>query len=70
LLLNAAWPALFVGLRSPAAGLVAIVGLLALVGLTIRRFRWVDRPAAALFIPYFGWVLYDVYLNAGFWWLN
>jgi tryptophan-rich sensory protein len=70
LLLSAVWPTCFLGFRSPLWGLLVVTALVVLIGLTLRRFAWVDRPAAALLVPYLGWVGYAVYLTAGFWWLN
>lgn len=70
LLLNAAWTPAFFGLRSTVLGLVVIVPLLALIGLTIRAFRRLSPLAALLMVPYALWTLYATYLNAGFWWLN
>ena len=70
LAVNALWPAVFFGLHAPAAGLLVILVLLALIVLTIRSFARIDRPAAALLVPYLGWSAYATYLNAGFWWLN
>ena len=70
LLLNAAWTPAFFGLRSTVLGLVVIVPLLVLIGLTIRAFRRLSPLAALLMVPYALWTLYATYLNAGFWWLN
>ena len=70
LLVNALWTPAFFGLHSPTLGLVVILPLLALVLLTIRSFRQVDRPAALLMAPYALWLVFATYLNAGFWWLN
>lgn len=67
---NALWTPAFFGLRSPTLGLVVILGLLALIVLTIRAFRAHDRWAAAMLLPYLAWVCFATYLNAGFWWLN
>ena len=70
LAVNALWPAIFFGLHAPAAALLVILVLLALIALTIRAFARIDRPAAALLLPYLAWSSYATYLNAGFWWLN
>jgi tryptophan-rich sensory protein len=67
---NALWAPAFFGLRNPPLGLAVLVVLLVLVGLTIRRFVRVDRLAAGLLVPYFAWICYIAWLNAGFWWLN
>ena len=70
LVLNAAWPWLFFGARSPGLALLGIVVLLAAVGWTTVRFWRVRSDAGALLLPYVTWVLFATYLNAGFWWLN
>jgi tryptophan-rich sensory protein len=70
LLLNALWSPAYFGLQSPTAGLLVIVPLLVLIGLTIAAFVRLHRGAAALLVPYLCWTGYATYLNAGFWWLN
>ena len=70
LLLNALWTPAFFGLRSTGLGLVVILVLVPLIGLTIRAFMRVDHAAAWLMLPYLAWTGYAAYLNAGFWWLN
>jgi tryptophan-rich sensory protein len=67
---NAAWAPAFFGLRRLSLGMAVIVVLLVLIGLTVRSFRRVSRPAALLLLPYLGWCLYAAYLNAGFLLLN
>ena len=70
LALNTAWSGLFFGLQSPAAGLIGILPLWGLIGAyTVSAWR-ISRGAAALFAPYWGWVTFATYLNAGYWWLN
>jgi benzodiazapine receptor len=70
LILNAAWSGLFFGLRSPLAGLVDIVALLALIVATIVAFGRVSALAAWLLVPYLAWVAFATVLNATIWWLN
>jgi tryptophan-rich sensory protein len=70
LLANALWAPAFFGLHSPALAMGILVVLLALIALTVRRFRRVDRTAAALMLPYGAWCLYAAYLTAGFLLLN
>lgn len=70
LLLNALWSPAFFGLRSPAAGLLVIVPMLVLIAMTIVGFARLNRAAALLLVPYWGWTGYATYLNFGFWWLN
>ena len=68
--LNLAWTLLFFGLRRPAWALLDICVLWLAVGLTIRDFARQHRFAAALLLPYLGWVTYAAVLNAGIWWRN
>jgi tryptophan-rich sensory protein len=70
LALNALWSWAFFAFRSPLAGLVVIVLLLAAIIETIRRFARVDRIAAWLMTPYLAWVLYATALNGAIWRLN
>ena len=67
---NALWAPAFFGLHSPSLAMSVMVVLLLLLGLTIRAFGGVHRPAAALMVPYGAWCLYAAYLNAGFLLLN
>ena len=67
---NALWAPAFFGLHSPAIAMAVIVVMLVLIGLTIRSFRRIRRPAAALMVPYGLWCLYAAYLNVGFLLLN
>ena len=70
LALNALWSVAFFGMRSPSAGLVVILALLAGIVLTILAFRPLDRLAAWLLAPYLAWVAYATALNAAVWRLN
>ncbi|MCG3175865.1 MAG: Tryptophan-rich protein TspO [Candidatus Omnitrophica bacterium] len=70
LVLNGVWSFLFFGARSPLAGLVDILALWACLLMLIRT-AWVkDRVSGYLLAPYFLWVSFAAYLNAGIWWLN
>jgi tryptophan-rich sensory protein len=70
LAVNALWTPAFFGLQSPKLGLAVILLLVGTVAATLLAFRRHDRVAAALLVPYFVWVVYAAYLNAGFVWLN
>ena len=70
LALNAAWSWAFFGLRSPLAGLLVIVPLLAGILVTIRLAWPLDRLASALLVPYAAWVAYATALNFAIWRLN
>jgi len=70
LVLNALWSFLFFGLRSPIAGLVEIVLLLASTVACIIFFARISRGAAVLLVPYALWVAFAAILNGGFYILN
>jgi len=70
LLLNAFWSPVFFGLRSPGAGLVVIVALLAALLATTIAFARVRGLAAVLLVPYILWVGFATVLNAAVWRLN
>jgi len=70
LILNAIWPFLFFGLRSPLLGLADILLLWLAIVLTIILFYRVATPAALLLIPYILWVSFAAVLNFGIWRLN
>ncbi|MDZ7746307.1 MAG: TspO/MBR family protein [Halobacteriales archaeon] len=62
--LNVVWTPVFFGLRAPTAALAIILALWVAILATVVAFDRVDRPAAALFIPYFAWVSFAAVLNA------
>ncbi len=70
LLVSALWTPAFFGMNSPSLGLLVIVPMLVMIGLTIASFVRLNRMAAAFLVPYLCWTAYATYLNIGFWWLN
>jgi tryptophan-rich sensory protein len=70
LALSAAWPAAFFGLHYVWLGLLIGAALVLILAVAIRQFSRLDKNAALLMAPYFAWVAFTCYLNAGFWWLN
>lgn len=68
--LNLAWSPVFFALRQPAAALAIIVAMGVLIGLTVRAAKPVSPTAARLLLPYWAWVTYATWLNAGFVFLN
>jgi len=70
LILNAFWPFVFFGLKSPLAGLIAISILAGAILLTIQRFSGVSRTAGILLIPYFIWVSFASGLNLSIYAIN
>lgn len=67
---NFVWSILFFGLRSPVLGLIDIIALLVVLGMTINSFRTISRPAAYLLVPYLLWVSFATLLNAAIVYLN
>lgn len=68
--IKALWTAVFFGLHWILPGLLIGAVLLVAVAYTMIRFATVSRAASLLLLPYFAWVGFEDYLNAGFWWLN
>lgn len=64
LLSNAEWTRLFFGEHLPGWSLVDILVLESAVIGYMLEARKIDRPAAALFIPYASWVAFAALLNA------
>ena len=64
LALNAAWTPLFFGLRRPIAALVDLSALDVAAGAYAVEAVKVDRGAAAVIVPYLGWLGFATYLNA------
>jgi len=64
LALNAAWPALFFGVRDKRSSLVVIGLLDAVLVAEILSLRDEDRVAAALLLPYLKWSAFATLLNA------
>lgn len=70
LALNAAWSVIFFGLRSPGWALIEIILLWIAVLATMILFCRISTFSGALIVPYFAWITYAAYLNAGIWRLN
>lgn len=70
LALNLAWTWIFFGARDLGWASAEILLLLAAIGETIRRFRPISRPAAALLVPYLLWVAFATVLSFSIWRLN
>ncbi len=70
LLLNAAWSALFFGLRRPDLAFGEVILLWLSILATILVFRPLNGLAAALLLPYLGWVGFAGMLNFAIWRLN
>jgi benzodiazapine receptor len=70
LILNGAWSPLFFGAKRPDLSLLDIMLLVPAIGAYIAKARRLDKPAAALVMPYLAWVLFATLLNAEFVRLN
>lgn len=70
LALNAAWTPLFFGAGRYGLAFLDIVALWLLIGVTVVWFGRISRVAAALLLPYWGWVSYAAALNLAIWRLN
>jgi translocator protein len=70
LALNALWTPAFFGLHQPGLGLVVIALLWVAVATTILTFARHSQLAAAMLVPYFGWISFATALNFALWRLN
>lgn len=70
LLLNLLWSPLFFGLGWRGLALVDIALLDVAAAVTIAAFWKVQRGAAWMMLPYFGWILFATALNYSVWSLN
>ncbi len=61
--LNALWPHLFFGRQRPGLALADSALLLATTLAYVRAAKEVDSKAAALFLPYVGWLAFATLLN-------
>lgn len=70
LLLNFLWSFLFFGLHSPLLSLIDIILMVIFIGITMKDFFQISKPAFLLFIPYLLWVSFATMLNAAILFLN
>ncbi len=68
--LKALWTPVFYGLHWLLPALAVGLALLVALGFTVARFWRLSRIAAVMMLPFFVWVGFECYLDAGFWWLN
>lgn len=68
--INALWPFVFFAWQRVGLAAVAIAALLLMIGVVIEHFARVDRPAAAMLVPYFLWVAFATALNVRIWQLE
>ena len=70
LIINFFWIIFFFNMQAFGLSFFWILCLWVLIGLMIRFFYQVDKPAALLQIPYFIWVTFASYLTYEAWRLN
>lgn len=70
LCINAAWSALFFGLRRMDLAFLDVLLLWLSIAATIAAFYPIDRRAALLLLPYLGWVTFASVLNFTIWRMN
>lgn len=70
LAVNFFWPLIFFNLGCYLLSFFWLLLLLALVLLTVQRFRNINSLAAWLLLPYVLWLIFAAYLNFGVFWLN
>jgi translocator protein len=70
LVLNMGWSIIFFGLQEPGWALAEILVLLGTATWTAIALARFSRWAAALFVPYLGWIGFAALLNGSIVWLN
>ncbi len=70
LILNFLWPVVFFGIKNISMAFIVICFIWIFIILTIIAFYRYSKLAAALLLPYWGWVSFALYLNFMFLKLN
>ncbi|MFI2742191.1 TspO/MBR family protein [Zhouia sp. PK063] len=70
LILNLVWSFIFFTFKLPLLAFFVIFALAVALGFTMKWFRWVNKLAFYLLIPYFLWVCFAAVLNLSIWSLN
>jgi tryptophan-rich sensory protein len=70
LVLNFIWSPVFFGMQNMTLALVIVILMDIFVFLTFKKFYSVSKISGLLLIPYFLWILFATYLNAGYLFLN
>lgn len=70
LFLNILWTPVFFVFKNVGLALLIIILLDILVYFTIKSFYKISKQAGVILLPYFVWILYATYLNAGIYFLN
>ena len=70
LVFNAAWSAIFFGLRAPGPAFFELIALWILVFVTLWCFVRISIPAGVLLVPYLLWTTFAAVLNYSIWRIN
>ena len=70
LFFNFSWTFFFFFLKSPSLSFIDIIFINLTLGITLYYFWKISKIAALLLIPYWIWIVYATYINAGYWVLN
>ena len=70
MLFNILWTPAFFVLKNPALAFGVVIVLDILAFLNIREFYKISKLSGFLLIPYFLWLIFATYLNAGILFLN
>lgn len=70
IILNIVWTPVFFGMKNITLALAILILLDFSVFMTIKSFYNLSKIAGMLLIPYFVWILFATYLNAGLLLLN
>jgi tryptophan-rich sensory protein len=70
LVLNAAWSALFFGLRRPDLAFFNLIALWLSIAAMIALYAPIDATAAWMLAPYLAWVAFAGVLNYTIWQMN
>lgn len=70
ILVNLAWTPAFFGVRNIGLALIIVILLDILVLFNIIEFSKISKASGKILIPYFLWILFATYLNAGIFILN
>ncbi|MBQ2983491.1 MAG: tryptophan-rich sensory protein [Candidatus Gastranaerophilales bacterium] len=70
LCLNLLWAPVFFGSKKISLAFIVLLFLTRYIYLTLKEFKKASNVAFWLLIPYFLWVLFALYLNLGYLYLN
>lgn len=70
MVLNLLWSPVFFMMKNMGLALVVIIFLDIFTVMTIREFYKISKISGIILVPYFLWLLFATYLNAGYFILN